>query len=192
MKRVGTTVHPRSWWADELFQAGPLAHACFRARRYRYWFSQELSEEWARLIDPDGVLDDTSVDHSSLEDKGPIGGAAVDDMLASMTKCVPACPPCLPAHAKQIECAQTHAPLSLKCLVAGKCRRYGMAPVHITGICLSQKPSIKNGVTRPAMLFLAWLLDWQPPAMSRSCSRWRSYPSRPPPSLHPPQFLGPG
>ena len=39
--------------------------------------------------------------------------------------------------------------------MAGKSRRYGMAPAQIP-VSLSQKPSTKNGILLPAILFLAW------------------------------------
>ena len=35
-----------------------------------------------------------------------------------------------------------------------------MAPAHIP-VFLSQKPSAENGINRPAILFLAWLLQTQ-------------------------------
>ena len=37
----------------------------------------------------------------------------------------------------------------------GKSRRYGMARAHIM-VFISQKPSTKGGIIRPAILFLAW------------------------------------
>ena len=49
-------------------------------------------------------------------------------------------------------------PLSWKCLDPGsgrKYRRYCMAPAHFT-VFLSQKPSTKNVIIRPANVFLAW------------------------------------
>ena len=40
--------------------------------------------------------------------------------------------------------------------MAGKFRRYGIAPAHITMV-YSHKPSPKNGVMLPAIIFLAWV-----------------------------------
>ena len=41
-------------------------------------------------------------------------------------------------------------------VVAGISWRHGMAPAHIP-VFLSQNPSSKNGINRPASLFLAWI-----------------------------------
>ena len=40
-------------------------------------------------------------------------------------------------------------------VVAGKSRRYRMAPAHIP-VFLFQKPSTKNGISWSAIVFLAW------------------------------------
>ena len=62
-------------------------------------------------------------------------------------------------HAK-IKCGQNHATLAWQLnilVVAGKSRRNGMAPAFAM-VFLSQEPSTKNGIIRPAIVVLAWIL----------------------------------